>query len=248
MSHPDYQPLHEWWPGTDKLSISLSPFVELEVKVPLDFIARGGQNTLAFVQHIAQHLVNEPGSLRLAADVEADLDLEAAPEAAEYLFLPKGTFTQTRGPEGESRSEPAPVSADVASSEINNSTRSLTQQSEFRKLVMMRDGGDLFANVSGLHCEAVHLVPASRPDIYKDLLDVSYRYDVSFGLAMSKLHQGPYDDYKWSIHCQYHGRSFSKADVRFLDPPKPELCAWHYRQAVLKYIRARRIGFEIEAP
>lgn len=88
MSHPDYQPLHEWWPGTDKLSISLDPFVEIEVKIPLDFIARGGQNTLAFVQHLVQHLVNEPGSLRLAADVEADLDLEAAPEAAKYKFLP----------------------------------------------------------------------------------------------------------------------------------------------------------------
>lgn len=88
MSHPNYQPLHERWPETDKLSISLNPFIELEVKIPLDFIARGGQNTLTFVQHIAQHLVNEPGSLRLAADVEADLDLEAAPEAAKYKFVP----------------------------------------------------------------------------------------------------------------------------------------------------------------
>lgn len=30
---------------------------------------------------------------------------------------------------------------------------------------MMRDGGDLFAGVSGKKCDAAHLVPVSRPDV-----------------------------------------------------------------------------------
>lgn len=89
---------------------------------------------------------------------------------------------------------------------------------------------------NGLHCQVRLCVTA-----FSSILLISDRrkgdryYFHTFGCENREL-------------LQYHGRSFSKADVRFLDPPKPELCAWHYRQAVLKYIRARRIGLETEAP
>ncbi|BGP58546.1 hypothetical protein JCM8202_001210 [Rhodotorula sphaerocarpa] len=120
---------------------------------------------------------------------------------------------------------------------------------------MMRDGGDLFAGVSGKKCVAAHLDPVTRPHVYKGLLDVEFLHDVSYGLAIGRSLHRAYKAYRWSIYCkddrysfhafdggdpdlvQLHGRFFSVQDLRYLAPPDPRLCAWHYRQAVLKYGR-----------
>lgn len=44
-----------------------------------------------------------------------------------------------------------------------------------------------------------------------------------------------------------HGTSFSVKDLRHLAPPDPRLCAWHYRQAALRYVRGFAVGMQIGA-
>lgn len=39
--------------------------------------------------------------------------------------------------------------------------------------------------------------------VYKELLDVEFLYDVSYGLAMEKALHHAYDAYRWSIYYKF---------------------------------------------
>ncbi|GAA5986325.1 hypothetical protein JCM11641_002045 [Rhodosporidiobolus odoratus] len=233
----------------------------------MEFVTNSGNNTYAFVAFIAQLLVNEKGHLRSRDEQALAQDLDGSPEAGEYVFVPDTndtSFTECPGPEGKHMKRALPTDDDGASS-ASHSSRSSMNQTRFRELLMMRDGGDYFSRQPGPLCVAANLVPQSRPDLYKDLLDDDYQFDVSHGLFMDSILHTQYDHYKWSIYFHQnryyfhafdatapyiksqHGKSFSTTDVRYLAPPDPILCSWHYRQCVLKYVRAYSVGMAVNA-
>lgn len=86
----DYRPLCESWPASGRVSVSFAPFLELEIRIPLDFLARGGSNSLGFLQHLAQQLVDGPGYLRHSLSPHEPLNLDEAPDTAIlYYFCPR---------------------------------------------------------------------------------------------------------------------------------------------------------------
>lgn len=46
---------------------------------------------------------------------------------------------------------------------------------------------------------------------------------------------------------ELHGKSFSAQACRLQDPPDPQLCNWHYRQAVQMHVRGYAVGTAINA-
>lgn len=91
-----------------------------------------------------------------------------------------------------------------------------------RGRVMMRDGGDLFAGVSGKKCVAAHLDPVTRPDVSevvaksclclsltghccrstKNSSTSSSCTTFRKGLAMERSLHRAYKAYRWSIYCK----------------------------------------------
>ncbi|GAA5891106.1 hypothetical protein JCM5296_007380 [Sporobolomyces johnsonii] len=84
-----YARIVNFWPHGASLTVSYAPGrLDLTIPLPMAFVIGSNQNNLAFVQYIAQILVNEPGSLRKAGALNVELDMDEAPVAGEYLFVP----------------------------------------------------------------------------------------------------------------------------------------------------------------
>jgi hypothetical protein len=58
------------------------------VELLLEFVINGGNNKLAFVEFIAQLLVNERGHLRRGEEQASPIDLDRAPQEGGYAFVP----------------------------------------------------------------------------------------------------------------------------------------------------------------
>lgn len=86
-----YVPLWRLWPRQECLTVSFPDELALQIKIPLDFIRLGGDNTLRFVQEVAQMLVEGEGVLRDSANIDEALELEKEPKEALYRFVP-GAF------------------------------------------------------------------------------------------------------------------------------------------------------------
>lgn len=86
-----YVPLWRLWPRQAYLTVSYPDELALQIKIPLDFIRLGGDNTLRFVQEVAQMLVEGEGVLHDSVNVDEALDLENEPKEALYRFVP-GAF------------------------------------------------------------------------------------------------------------------------------------------------------------
>lgn len=164
--------------------------LDLEIRIPADFVSTGGDNTLGFVQYLAQTLVEEPGVLLDSSQPEVDLDFGAAPQTKDlvtYSFVPgssrlarlccccladpaptvTGTsFTESRGPQSAHQIEMAPPGddeGDGASSVF--STSSAEQETRFKYDLVSRDSWCPFTKSKQGACEATHLVPAARLDV-----------------------------------------------------------------------------------
>lgn len=83
-----YVPLWRLWPLQSYLTVSYPDELALQIRLPLDFIRLGGDNTLRFVQDVAQMLVEGEGVLRDSANIDEALDLEDEPKEALYSFVP----------------------------------------------------------------------------------------------------------------------------------------------------------------
>lgn len=84
-----YRPLFRCWPRGDSLTVSFaSGGLDLVVRLPLAFVSSSADPTHAFVEHIAQVLVEESGSLRRKSAPREVLEPGAAPSADEYIFVP----------------------------------------------------------------------------------------------------------------------------------------------------------------
>lgn len=90
MSQLDYRPLCESWPVSGKVTVSFEPFLELEIKIPVDFLVKSGDDSLAFLQYLVQQVVVERGYLSRSGEADSSLDLNARPEiGASYHFRPR---------------------------------------------------------------------------------------------------------------------------------------------------------------
>ncbi|GAA5995904.1 uncharacterized protein JCM10292_004820 [Rhodotorula paludigena] len=191
----EYRPLMAYWRNSDAVSVSFAPHADLEVHVPLDFIARSGNDTLGFVQFLAQLLVDESGVLYSDEESAPQLDLTSAPWPTRFRFVP-----------GESLK----LDSLAGIADCRSTTTS------FLLDLIGRDGGDYFTETLPSSCTAAHLVPVSRPGIYHQLLGVTDLYDVSFGRLMDNRLCPLYYSYDWSLY--YHeGRYFPHA-FKPIDP------------------------------
>ncbi|BGO99663.1 hypothetical protein NBRC10513v2_003890 [Rhodotorula toruloides] len=261
-----YVPLWRLWPRQPYFTVSYPDELALHVKLPLDFIRLGGDNTLRFVQDVAQMLVEGEEVLRDSANIDEALDLENEPKEALYRFIPVNpgiVFEEVRGPESAQSALGAPPGY-IESDDRTESEpfRRTDDQSNFREGLLIRDGSCPFTYKRGENCEAAHLVPVARTDVYEKLLGTAAPYEVSFGLLLSPNLHRSYDRYngRYSFHCfdytddeaaHLHGKSFAPSDMRVSKEdgesayPDPELCRWHYRQCVLMRVRGYAVNMAI---
>jgi hypothetical protein len=84
-----YNRIRRCWPRGPALAISYAPGdLNLRVELPMEFVSNGGNNTFAFVEFIAQLLVNERGHLRRGDEQGSPIDLDGVPQEGEYAFVP----------------------------------------------------------------------------------------------------------------------------------------------------------------
>ncbi|CDR49838.1 RHTO0S45e00100g1_1 [Rhodotorula toruloides] len=258
-----YAKIASLWPRGDIVNISYSPALDLDIKIPLAFIATSGQNTIGFVEELAQTLVLESGELRRSDAPEIELDL-AAPlsQPDNFVFLPDErsmAFTERRGPESKARLR-APAANEDGASSVSHSSRDSANQNSFREQLLARDGMCYFTGTSGPSCVPAHIAPCSRIDVYEELLDDAFQFDAEHGILLNRTLHREYDKLEWSLyykddqyffHCfnakkdflvKHHGSSAKVADMRCLAPPSPALCKWHYTQCVLKTVRGYSYG------
>ncbi|BGP33103.1 hypothetical protein JCM10296v2_004892 [Rhodotorula toruloides] len=253
-----YAKIASLWPHGDVVNISYRPALDLDIRIPLAFVVTSGQNTVGFVEELAQTLVLESGSLRRSDAPDVELDLTAPLSQPEnFVFLPDKrdtSFTERRGPESKTRRKAPPAEENGASS-VSHSSRNSTNQNSFREQLMARDGMCPFTETAGPSCVAAHIAPYSRLDVYEELLDDAFQFNAEHGILLESTLHHEYDKYEWSLyykdneyffHCfngrkdfliKHHGSSAKKSDMRRLAPPSPDLCKWHYTQCVLKTVR-----------
>ncbi|BGP18382.1 hypothetical protein JCM10213_005989 [Rhodosporidiobolus nylandii] len=231
-----YSDLSALWPSGEILLVSYTPGnLDLTIRIPTTFLAGSGCGTHGFVEHIAQILVEEPGSLRRKTDPETELEEDTEPDTAVYVFIPaeKGTsFTETRGPEGK-RSRYRKVDdfdSDRYSSVSHSSQCYEPHEQHFRELVTARDGWCHFTQSAGDDCVAAHLVPQSRGDVY-DQLGFRHPYRADCGLLLNPSLHGGYDRYRWSL---YH----KDGVYRFisLEGKKPEFAQHHGKTVTAPFL------------
>ncbi|GEM10358.1 hypothetical protein Rt10032_c10g4375 [Rhodotorula toruloides] len=252
------------WGGRQYVLVRYPDALDLDIRIPVDFIAKGGDNTLAFVQYLAQMLVEEKGVLRDSSRPAVDLDLDAEPQnkdLATYCFLPVevATFTESRGPQSACQIDVAPPGEDENDGASSVYSRNSAEQTSFKFNLVSRDSWCPFTKSKPGACDAAHLVPAARLDVYRALLGVDSPYEAGFGMLMDESLHKQYGRYKWSLYHKddkyyfhtfhpsdkqllkdCHGKAYAKADMRVLedeDYPNPALCEWHYRQCVMMRLR-----------
>ncbi|GAA5864157.1 hypothetical protein JCM1840_000720 [Sporobolomyces johnsonii] len=230
-----YPRIVNFWPHGASLTVSYAPGrLDLTIQLPMAFVIGSNQNNLAFVQYIAQILVNEPGSLRKAGALNVELDMDEAPVAGEYVFVPENpetTFTESRGPESKRSGRlaaPATPTPPGMSEESNHSSWTTSQRA--------------FAKITGHE----------------------YQYLPSAGILLDLTLDGFYKAYKWSLYYKddtyymialsaepgldkHHGKSFTEATMRGGNPPDPKLCAWHFRQCVQMFVRGYSVQMALNA-
>ncbi|GAA6009659.1 uncharacterized protein JCM10292_003881 [Rhodotorula paludigena] len=215
-----YRPLFRCWPRGDSLTVSFAPGgLDLVVRLPLAFVSSSADPTHAFVEHIAQVLVEESGSLRRKSAPREVLEPGAAPSADEYIFVPDvlGAFTESRGPQGKRRTQAAPLTTDGESS--------------------------IYAALTG----SPFLFEASAGLLLNPVLHKAYDdYEWSLYCKDSEYHFVAFNGQLSSV-MEHHGKVLTTLDMRDEDPPDPVLCAWHFEQAVMRSVRAYSVRMAINA-
>lgn len=122
-----YNSMASTWPRGDLVYIRLKNCDE-EFRLPIAFVRGSGNNTLRFVQELAQYLVNEPGHISNLEQLGQTLD-DAPANETRVLLSPNedGTsFTWAKGPDGRYSQrapgfdDPFHDSASLASSQVSS--------------------------------------------------------------------------------------------------------------------------------
>lgn len=125
-----YDLAETWWRGGSiEVKCVLDDAHFKIVKIPEQFIRKGGDNTLAFVHHVIQLLYVERGELRSPCGGALDLSEEPI-ESSQYIFSSIEEnlmrLTPTRGPEGKS---PLPKPASSVSESTYSNSKHTTSRS-----------------------------------------------------------------------------------------------------------------------
>lgn len=235
---------------------------------PLGFVKRGGLNTWAFVSDIVHQLVDVVGGGVIMAKDGNPVPLQEAPYAGVFVFVPRNeraSISFARGPEFF-RKGIAP-NPDGSQSTRSNSKRSTVQQNKFRIALIGRDFTCLVTDADYEECTACHIIPQSRPDLYRDILNIPYEppmFAVSAGLllrddihhAFDRLELSFYfQDGVYYVHffvvrpgrCELHGKAlrFDRFRGREENRPEPRFLRWHYNQCIKARIRGFAAGMEL---
>lgn len=263
-----YTSIKSAWPRTqDLVAIKIQDY-QRPLRIPLEFIAKSGHNSWHLVHTLVGYLVNERG--RLQREDGSLITLDDQPVAGTVCFVPNeaATFTWRKGPQTGARGK---VATEDDHSSIVSASGESSAQSSLREAVVARDGRCIVTGVMSSLCDAAHLVPKTRPDIYDLVLGddfEGYRYAPSMGVLLGKTEHVAYDKYQWSFYLkdnvyyvhvftaqdlisQYHGLAIPRSTFRTFgrdeDLPDPRLCAWHYAQCAQMHVRGFSAGMSVQA-
>ncbi|CAD6586822.1 MAG: hypothetical protein TREMPRED_004564 [Tremellales sp. Tagirdzhanova-0007] len=243
------------WRNSDVISIvsaSGSPIAYF----PLDFIMKGGQPEWTYVILAIQQITDQAiGTQWGLQDTDGQVvSAEAIPRAGKFIYGTQVSQALMRKTVFLIHPLPEVLNTSVA---INPP---LQEASNFRINVIARDGTCLLTDVPHNKCTAAHIAPYSRPDVYMQLLNITYDpplFDASCGLLLrDELHHS-FDRLEWSlyhkdgsfyVHCftlsqseiaTLHGKKISPDRFRGLEESRPDrrLVDWHYKQCLMAHIR-----------
>ncbi|OXG17644.1 hypothetical protein C367_05139 [Cryptococcus neoformans Ze90-1] len=257
-----------YWNDSEVITIS-SYDNQIIGTFPLSFIKRGGLNTWAFVSDIVHQLVDIAGGGAIRAGDGNPVVLQEAPYAGDFVFMPhneRASISFTRGPEFF-RKNIAP-NPDGSQSTRSNSKRSTAQQTAFRVALIARDFSCLATDAPYEECTACHIIPQSRPDVYRDILSIRYPpslFAVSAGLLLRDDLHHAFDRLELSFYFQdgvyylhffvfrleavreLHGKAlrFDRFRGKEQNRPEPRFLRWHYNQCIKARIRGFAAGMEL---
>ncbi|GAA5868139.1 hypothetical protein JCM1840_006156 [Sporobolomyces johnsonii] len=210
LNETRYDRMSSLWPHGAFITVSYAPGrLALAIQLPMAFVIGSNQNNCAFVQYIAQILVDEPGSLRKAGALNVELDMDEAPVAGEYVFVPENpeaTFTESRGPESTRSgmlAAPATPSSEPSSSASSHSSWTTARRREFRESLLVRDGVCYFTKWSGASSAA-----APTHIVFTEITgcdSTRFQYSSSAGILLDRNFQWAYKHYMCSFYYKACG-------------------------------------------
>lgn len=102
-----YTRIRTTWPRGPCIQIRIARYPDL-LAIPQAFLAGSGHNTIAFVQDLVQHCVNEPGQIANLAQLGLSLvDVPPVDRTLEFAPSAEGVeFTWATGPDGRYHARP----------------------------------------------------------------------------------------------------------------------------------------------
>ena len=88
-----YNRLRTCWSRGPDVKIRLGGQLDFEVRIPVNWLARSGNNTWSLVEELLNILVNENGYLAADVDGHVPLDLLEVPIEGSFHFLPERNDT-----------------------------------------------------------------------------------------------------------------------------------------------------------
>lgn len=223
--------------------------------VPIAFMLRGGQSTYRYIFEQTQATYDGQGILCDSDKQAIDLDRAVKPGTVIYVPVGDSAIVPKRGPRFKYKYK-AP-SGEAGSSTMSNSGRSSPGQSQFMLRVAARDGVCIISGVPVGLCIAAHILPASRPEYYAEVLGTVYdQFQPSCGLLLrSELHT-TFDKGDWALYPEqdafvvhefvfeenqprYHGKRITKDYFRGPTNTFPDtrLLRFHYDQCAMMHLR-----------
>lgn len=196
--------------------------------------------------------------------------LQEAPYAGDFVFVPhheRTSISFARGPEYFDK-DITPNPDGSQSTHHADLERFAGLRRGFRVALVARDFSCLVTDARYEKCTPCHIIPPSRPDVYRDILSIiTYpppMFDVSAGLllrddihhAFNRLELSLYfHDGIYYLHCfilgleaarELHGKVLRFDHFRGKEPDKPDprFLRWHYNQCVKARIRGFAVGME----
>lgn len=269
MPTTSYELAVDTWTNTDSIEIT-STYNSRIASFPLSFIQRGGDNTWHYVLRVVDQLV-EKDSDQLGVIIDTRgvaVNLDDAPSSGLYHYEQtpfRGKLEFSRGPEYFTRFRP--VNAEGSFSTRSDSKGSCDNM--FRMGVVARDSTCLITDVMYSYCTACHIVPLSRPDVYRLILGINRDpplYKTSAGLLLRDDLHHAYDRLEWSLYykngsfyvhffilgypdaARLHGMRIPPERFRgpISERPDPRFVQWHYAQCVKARIRGFAAGMDFQ--
>lgn len=261
---PSLYPLavvNDTWTSSSKVKITDISGTNI-LSIPYDFLSAGQECNWQYIGYLIAESVKGPGELWTdGSKTLVDLATDVEPGCYTYVRHDdrQQPCTPRQGPEGKRKGRPPNLTNDAST--VSDSGRSSAHQSAFRFRVAMRDGVCVVTGVPGDECEACHIVPNSRPDLYDRILGAEQhlnRYQDWAGLLLASSLHKHFDRFAFALYPRetdyiihvfdggrikdlksYHGKVIpfgffrGHSDAR----PKASLLAFHYRQCVQIHFR-----------